>query len=122
MKKYSLFLSVSILLTVLISTQSSLGGKLESFIGEGEFVTAMCGIDDTDGDLLNFELDTNERVQINCGADQFAGSNVDMNVTLKEGDSIKVTCSPPAVSGDVVIPIPLNNIQKVLCTTTATTD
>ena len=39
MKKYWGLISVSIILTVLVTTQSSFGGKLESFIGEGEFVT-----------------------------------------------------------------------------------
>ena len=122
MKKYWGLISVSIILTVLVTTQSSFGGKLESFIGEGEFVTSMCGTDEIEGDSFNIELDINEVVQINCGSEKSAQAEVETNVTITEGDSVKITCVPPATSGQVIDPISMNNTQKVLCTTTATTD
>jgi len=122
MKKYWGLISVSIMLTVLVTTQSSFGGKLESFIGKGEFVTAICGTDEIEGNSFNIELDINEVVQINCGIEQSAQAEVGTNVTITEGDSVKITCVPPAISGQVIVPISMNNTQKVLCTTTATTD
>ncbi|MFB5600319.1 MAG: hypothetical protein ACE5SW_08855 [Nitrososphaeraceae archaeon] len=122
MNIYVGILSVLIIMTVLISTQPSFGGKLESFIGNGEFVTAMCGTDETKGDLFNLDLDVNEKVQINCGREQVAEADVDTNVTINDGDSIKITCVPPVKSGEVVVPLALNSIQKVLCTTSAITE
>ena len=126
---------LSLMLPVLISTQPVLGeeleplispgemGKLKSFIGEGESATVMCGTDEITGESLHFELDSDAKhIQINCGSDQVLGENVGMNVTLNEGESAKIVCVPPPTSGEVIVPMTLNSTQKVLCSTTSTTN
>ncbi|MGD1836321.1 MAG: hypothetical protein ACPKQO_11440 [Nitrososphaeraceae archaeon] len=122
MKKPYILLSFSLILTIFISAQPAHGGKLEAFIGPGEFATAMCGTDKVKGDLLNFELDVEEWIQINCGPEQEAGTNVDVNITINEGESLKIVCVPPITAGEVVAPMTLNSTQKVFCTTTGTAD
>ena len=120
MKKIYVLLSLSIITTIVVSAQPVIGGKLESFIGPGEFATAMCGVDEVSDNLLNLELDSEKRIQINCGSEQVLGKHIDMNVTLNEGQSVKITCVPPPTAGEVVIPMTLNSTQKVFCSTTST--
>ena len=120
MKKIYVLLSLSIITTIVVSAQPVLGGKLESFIGPGESTTAMCGLDEISDNLLNVELDSEKRIQINCGSEQVLGKNIDMNVNLNEGQSVTITCVPPATAGEVVTPMTLNSTQKVFCSTTST--
>jgi hypothetical protein len=114
MKKYIKTFSIFLILSIVLSVQVSFGGKLESFLGAGEYLNASCGNNDQNSNDTIVELNANERIQINCG---ILDSEEDIkNINLQNGDTVKIICVPPEEYGDVVIPMTLNDVQQVLCT------
>ena len=115
MKKNVVVFSLFLMLSIILYVKPSFGGNLESFLATGEYLNALCGNDNQNSNESIVKLNANERIQINCGIFNTVEEDT-RNIYLQDGEHIKIICVPPEKYGDVVIPMVLNDVQEVLCT------
>ena len=123
MKKYFKIFLVFFIFPISLSVQPSFGGTLESFLADGEYLKASCDTNDqnssssiSSNETIIVEMNSNERIQINCDGMKSNAVEDVKNIDLEKGYNIKIVCVPPEKYADVVIPMTLNDTQQILCT------